>query len=284
MPDFEHVISFHIMLDGGCWAQLADESQPAIRLETGDAVLFVGGDAHFMSTEPGERSTPNMDLYYRPKDRPLPFVLQRTRRHGPKLAVRLRISRLRCAAVQPDPRRAAAHPAREGAEWLRPAHARPDPCGAAGNRDPARRRRDDLVEAHRAHVPAGGAPAYRDLAGESTGWLAALRDRTSAPRCASCTDAGGALDARFVAREVGLSRSVFAERFARIMGVPAMHYLATGACSSRPPAPGTAVSIAQAAAEVGYESEAAFNRAFKKQVGVPPGAWRRARASTVARA
>jgi AraC-like DNA-binding protein len=37
------------------------------------------------------------------------------------------------------------------------------------------------------------------------------------------------------------------------------------------------VSIAQAAAEVGYESEAAFNRAFKKQVGVPPGAWRRSR-------
>jgi len=37
------------------------------------------------------------------------------------------------------------------------------------------------------------------------------------------------------------------------------------------------LSIARAAAEVGYESEAAFNRAFKKQVGVPPGAWRRAR-------
>jgi hypothetical protein len=37
------------------------------------------------------------------------------------------------------------------------------------------------------------------------------------------------------------------------------------------------LSISQAAAEVGYESEAAFNRAFKKQVGVPPGAWRRAR-------
>ncbi len=37
------------------------------------------------------------------------------------------------------------------------------------------------------------------------------------------------------------------------------------------------VSIAQAGAEVGYESEAAFNRAFKKGVGVPPGLWRRAR-------
>jgi AraC-like DNA-binding protein len=42
--------------------------------------------------------------------------------------------------------------------------------------------------------------------------------------------------------------------------------------------------VAQAAAEVGYESEAAFNRAFKKQVGVPPGAWRRARRPTAVRA
>jgi AraC-like DNA-binding protein len=40
------------------------------------------------------------------------------------------------------------------------------------------------------------------------------------------------------------------------------------------------MSIAQAAA-VGYESEAAFNRAFKKQVGVPPGSWRRSRVSAV---
>jgi len=37
------------------------------------------------------------------------------------------------------------------------------------------------------------------------------------------------------------------------------------------------VSIAQIAAEVGYESEAAFNRSFKKYVGVPPGAWRKTR-------
>jgi AraC-like DNA-binding protein len=37
------------------------------------------------------------------------------------------------------------------------------------------------------------------------------------------------------------------------------------------------LSIAQAAAQVGYESEAAFNRAFKKLVGIPPGAWRRSR-------
>ena len=76
MPEFEHVISFHIMLDGGCWAQLGDESQPAIRLEEGDAVIFAHGDGHVMSSEPGQRSTPNIDMYYRPNDRALPFVLR----------------------------------------------------------------------------------------------------------------------------------------------------------------------------------------------------------------
>ena len=59
MPDFEHVIAFHIMLDGWCWAQLADQSKPAIRLETGDAVIFVGGEGHFMTSELGKRSQPD---------------------------------------------------------------------------------------------------------------------------------------------------------------------------------------------------------------------------------
>ena len=46
----------------------------------------------------------------------------------------------------------------------------------------------------------------------------------------------------------------------------------------------SAVSIAQAGAEVGYELEAAFNRAFKKHLGLPPGAWRTGRLSNAATA
>ena len=41
------------------------------------------------------------------------------------------------------------------------------------------------------------------------------------------------------------------------------------------------VSVAQAGADVGYQSEAAFNRAFKKYVGVPPGAWRKGKSSAL---
>jgi len=86
-----------------------------------------------------------------------------------------------------------------------------------------------------------------------------------------------------LAKEAALSRSAFAERFTELMGVPAMQYLANWRVQLAARAlerPG--VSIAQAAAEVGYESEAAFNRAFKRLVGVPPGAWRRSRSTAAA--
>lgn len=83
-----------------------------------------------------------------------------------------------------------------------------------------------------------------------------------------------------LAREVGLSRSVFADRFTELMRAPAMHYLSNWRLQlAANLLEQQRLSIAQAAAEVGYESEAAFNRAFKKQVGIPPGAWRRARTS-----
>ena len=74
-----------------------------------------------------------------------------------------------------------------------------------------------------------------------------------------------------LAREVGLSRSVFADRFTHYVGTSPMHYLGRWRmqlAAARLEHPG--VSIAQAGAEVGYESEAAFNRAFKKSSACPP--------------
>jgi vitamin B12/bleomycin/antimicrobial peptide transport system ATP-binding/permease protein len=91
-----------------------------------------------------------------------------------------------------------------------------------------------------------------------------------------------ALTIEELAREVGLSRSALADRFMHFVGQPPMHYLgqwrmqvASGLLSSG----GT--SIAAVASDVGYGSEAAFSRAFKKLVGTPPAVWRRRQGTNV---
>jgi AraC-like DNA-binding protein len=116
---------------------------------------------------------------------------------------------------------------------------------------------------------------------ESKGWLSGLRDRHvgMALRLMHGRPAERwTIDT--LAREVGLSRSAFAERFTELMGVPPMQYLGNWRLQlAAQLLERNGTSIAQAAAEVGYESEAAFNRAFKKQVGIPPGSWRRSRMS-----
>jgi AraC-like DNA-binding protein len=81
-----------------------------------------------------------------------------------------------------------------------------------------------------------------------------------------------------LSREVGMSRSALASRFTSLIGIPPIQYLAmwrirlaSGLLKA------DKGSIAQIAADVGYDSEAAFNRAFKRMMGVPPAAWRRTR-------
>ena len=109
------------------------------------------------------------------------------------------------------------------------------------------------------------------------GWLAGLRDPFIG-KALSLMHAKPAWNWTIeeLAKDVGLSRSVLAERFAGLVGMPPMYYLAkwrmqiaSGLLS------GDNTNIATVAAEVGYGSEAAFSRAFKKMVGVPPSAWRR---------
>jgi AraC-like DNA-binding protein len=83
---------------------------------------------------------------------------------------------------------------------------------------------------------------------------------------------------------VGTSRSLLADRFARLVGEPPMRYLTRWRLqlAAQLLRDGHA-GLAAIADQVGYESEAAFNRAFRRHAGEPPGAWR-AKISTTARA
>ena len=83
-----------------------------------------------------------------------------------------------------------------------------------------------------------------------------------------------------LAREVALSRSALAERFTSLVGESPIQYLlrwrlALAAQALR----SSGEAIVRIAAHSGYESEAAFSRAFKREFGVPPAAWRRAGAT-----
>jgi AraC-like DNA-binding protein len=115
------------------------------------------------------------------------------------------------------------------------------------------------------------------LPAERRGWLAGLRD-PQIGRALALLHArqSEAWTAESLALEVGMSRSVFAERFTSLVGQPPMHYLtlwrmhvAEGRLREG------RGSVAQVAFAVGYESEAAFSRAFKRQFGASPGSWRK---------
>ena len=115
----------------------------------------------------------------------------------------------------------------------------------------------------------------------SRGWLAGLRDpqvgralnRLHAEPMRAWTLVG-------LAKEVGMSRTSLSDRFSEFVGVAPMQYLKRwrlqiAATRLRDGSEG----VATIAAEIGYESEAAFSRAFKKSVGVSPAEWRRPKGS-----
>jgi AraC-like DNA-binding protein len=112
---------------------------------------------------------------------------------------------------------------------------------------------------------------------ERRGWLAGLRDpqigRALAALHARPTEAW---TAEALAVEVGMSRSVFAERFTSLVGQPPMQYLTLWRMhlAARELREGRG-SVAQIGFGIGYESEAAFSRAFKRQFGTSPAIWRK---------
>jgi AraC-like DNA-binding protein len=109
------------------------------------------------------------------------------------------------------------------------------------------------------------------------GWLAGLRDPHVARALALLhRDPNRRWTVDDLSREVGLSRSALADRFIRMIGVPPMQYLSGWRMQvATQKLRNTSASLAQIAETVGYDSEAAFSRAFKKAIGSAPATWRR---------
>ena len=72
-PDAEHLVCYHVITQGSCWASLAGE--PPVSLSAGDIIVFPHGDTHVLSSVPGLRRAPDLAMYRRPDDGRLPFTL-----------------------------------------------------------------------------------------------------------------------------------------------------------------------------------------------------------------
>jgi AraC-like DNA-binding protein len=112
-----------------------------------------------------------------------------------------------------------------------------------------------------------------------TGWLAGVRDRIVGPALNGLhARPAHAWTLEELARHAGCSRSVLAERFQQLVGTSPMQYLtqwrmllaANLLC-------GTNAPLARIAEDVGYQTDTAFSRAFRREFGSPPAAWRRRR-------
>jgi AraC-like DNA-binding protein len=126
-----------------------------------------------------------------------------------------------------------------------------------------------FVEAVRRHV--------ESLPGQEHGWVEGLRDPVVSRALALLHEPGThRWTADKLAREVGASRSAFADRFRTVMGEPPMRYLAHRRLQfAAQKLEESQDAIRGIALESGYESEAAFSRAFKRAFGRPPAVWRK---------
>jgi AraC-like DNA-binding protein len=287
MPDSEHVMEYHVVTHGSCWAAIVGEAP--VRMETGDIVLFPHGDPHVMSSAPGMRARADVASYFESRPERLPFALHFDGVEGPQPVssaddgdTTLVCGFLGCD-VRPFNPLIATLPrllhlrSAEKNDWItqfmRQAAAESQNKRPGGEAMLERMSEMMFVDAVRRYVDT--------LPEDSRGWLAGLRDRFVGRALALMHDAPATeWTVDELGRRVGLSRSALHERFAEMIGQPPMQYLMNwrmqvAAALLR----NTNATVASVALEVGYDSEAAFARAFKRLVGRPPAAWRREKAN-----
>lgn len=287
LPGAEHMIEFHGVVQGACWAAIVGETP--IRLHEGDIVLFPQGDAHVMSSAPGLRA-PHMDkdFYFSPRPPQLPFAI--SVRDGEVTTARLdgggrERATVACGFLGLDatpfnpllaalPRAIHLRGAELGAgSWvttfLRQVVAESQQRRPGGEAVLERMSEMLFVEVLRRYLDT--------LPPDQTGWLAGMRDPAIGRALALLHERpADAWTVEKLADEAGLSRSSLHERFLHLIGQPPMQYLTRWrmqvASALLRDTDATLLGVSQ---DVGYESEAAFSRAFKREVGLAPGAWRR---------
>lgn len=287
MPGSEHVIEYHMITKGSAWASV--DGLPPLRLAAGDLVIFPQGDRHVLSSAPDIaplRVTAEWVFARRNDARPLPIAFHHgVMDAGTPMPVEEADTIAACGFLGCDLKpfnpliaalpRMLHLPASRTGQWL--ARVVEQAVAESGSRGPGA---EAVLERLSEMMFVDAARRYlEDLPDHATGWLAGLRDRfvgKSLTLLHQQPERAWTVDE--LAHAVGLSRSALHERFMQYLGHPPMQYLAhwriqLGARLLRE----TNHTVASIAQDVGYESEAAFSRAFKRLVGKPPAAWKKGR-------
>lgn len=272
-PLSEHMAICHLIIEGRCWAQLPGGE--AVALQAGDVVVLPHGSAHLMGS--GMHHTP---LTVRDAVEVKVPELATIRYGGEGAATTVVCGWFAYERHIASPIMAALPPLfrtsirqRPSGAWLENSirYALGEATsGRAGSNVIADKLAEVLfVEALRGYIEA--------LPDRQTGWLAGMRD----PLVGRSIELLHEQPARewtvaSLAQEVYVSRTVLAERFVALTGIPPMQYLTEWrmALAAHLLRSGR-LSLTRIAEQIGYESEAAFSRAFKRVYGAPPGVWRR---------
>ena len=276
-PSAGHLIIYHLITEGRCAANL--EGGKPIGVGSGDIVIFPHGDAHIL----GNGSTQTIDLEMR---------LQEILSGGMKLARAGgggEVTKIVCGYMSCDPQLSSALmaglpamfrvPIRDGpgGQWLETnIRFSVDQAGDGAGGEAVLSKLSELlfVETIRRYIS--------QLPAEETGWLAGVRDQEVGNALALLhRDPAKPWTIALLAREVGISRSVLAERFRQYLKEPPMSYLTRWRLQlAARMLKSSSRGVADIAFDVGYESEASFNRAFKRQFTVPPARFRDAARGT----
>ncbi len=277
-PTAERVVIFHLITEGECYVELGDE--PPLRLIAGDAIIFPLGDAHRMTSQPGLAPASGGAglselLTRRPRQLGYGGGGATTRLVCGYLACDARLARMLLAGL-PAMVRVNVRGSNAGV-WLEAsvryalAEARSPRPGGAGVL--AKLAEVLFIEVLRLYM--------NEQAEGRTGWLAGVGDRiVGAALNALHKSPAQAWTLDELARTAGTSRSVLAERFQHLVGSSPMQYLTqwrmllAANLLRRSTAP--LISIAE---DVGYQTDTAFIRAFRRVFGAPPAAWRRSQAA-----
>ncbi len=274
LPSAEHVTIYHLVTEGRCRARLPDGE--AVELAAGDLIMFPHGDGHLLGSDLQLAPVVAETLVRPSPEGGLAHIDHggggaRTRFVCGFLACDSRLCRPLLGALP----RMLRVPLGDGpaAAWITSTlrHGAAETRAPRAGADAVLAKLSELlfVEAIRRYT--------ESLPDTERGWFAGLRDpHVSRALALLHAEPAKAWTVDDLARETGLSRSALAERFADLIGEPPMQYLTRWrlALAARALREGRE-PIARVAESVGYESDAAFNRAFKREFGMPPAAWRR---------